>query len=170
MWFRPLNERSLKLSHQNSSFFQTPPKDDEIKEFHKRRFSRLICHQMKVLGKWPEKLFRLDIPFEVTRATNHATSAENSSCVSPLYERKDTKCALELLAHFGGLLRLSGSRQGSGLLPQGAAVLPWAHHGARGNRDCDLGQTERFAPIPGKIQWPQNTSCRVIWGYRFSQS
>lgn len=84
---------------------------------------------MKVLGKRPEKLFLLDIPFEVTRTTKHAISAEDSSCVSPLYERKATKSVLHQLAHFWGpcsrgLFRLSGSRQASGLPPQGAAVLP----------------------------------------------
>lgn len=122
MCIRPLNERSLKLSHQNSSFFQTTPKEDEIKEFHKRHFSQLICHQMKVLGKWPEKLFLLDTPFEVTRTTKHAISAEDSSCVSPLYERKGTRTVLHQQGPFWGpcswsLLGLSGGRQGAGLLP-----------------------------------------------------
>lgn len=123
MCIRPLNERSLKLSHQNSSFFQTTPKEDEIKVFHKRRFSQLICHQMKVLGKWPEKLFLLDTPFEVTRTTKHAISAEDSSCVSPLYERKGTRTLLQQLGPFWGpcswsTLGLSGGRQGPGLVPR----------------------------------------------------
>lgn len=120
MCIRPLDERSLKLSHQNSSSFQKTPKEDEIKEFQKRRFSQLICHQMKVLGKWPEKLFLLDTPFEVTGTTKHTISVEDSSCVSALYERKGTKSALHQLEQFWGphspgSLGLSGSGQESGL-------------------------------------------------------
>jgi len=99
MSIRPLNERSLKLSQQNSPSFQTTPKEDEIKEFRKRRFSQLICHQMKVLGGWPEKLFLLDTPFEVTGTTKCAVSAENSGCVSPMYERKGTKSIVHQLGH-----------------------------------------------------------------------
>lgn len=170
MCIRPLNEKSLKLAHQTSSSFQTPPKEDEIKEFHKRRFSQLICHQMKVWRKWPEKLFLLDIPFDVTRTTKDAISAEDSSCVSPLYERKGTKSVLHQLAHFWGpcsrgLFRLSRSGQASELPPQGAAVLSWAHHGAHGYQHCSLGQTEGFAATPRKMQWQQNTYLsRIIWG------
>lgn len=132
MCIRPLNERSLKLSHQNSSFFQTTPKEDEIKEFHKRRFSQLICHQMKVLGKWPEKLFLLDTPFEVTRTTNHAISAEDSSCVSPLYERKGTRTVLHQLGPFWGpcswSLGFQGAGRKQGCYPGSAPSLssPWS--------------------------------------------
>lgn len=129
MCIRPLNERSLKLSHQNSSFFQTPPKEDEIKEFHKRRFSQLICRQMKVLGKWPEKLFLLDTPFEVSRTTKHAISAEDSSCVSPLYERKATKSVLHQLAHFGvpalrACLGFQGASRDQGCHPREKQSFP----------------------------------------------
>lgn len=86
---RPINERSLKLSYQNYSSFQTTLKNSEIKEFHKRLFSQLISCQTKVLGKWPEKLFLLDTPFEVTRTTKHAFSVEDSSCVSPVVSQKE---------------------------------------------------------------------------------
>lgn len=143
MCIRPLNEGSLKLSHQNSSFFQTTPKEDEIKEFHKRRFSQLICHQMKVLGKWSEKLFLLDTPFEVARTTKHAISAEDSSYVSPLYERKGTRTIIKQLGPFWGpcswsLLRFFGDRQGAGLVPREcpslsspqSSRLPTQHLGA----------------------------------------
>lgn len=123
MCIRPLNERSLKLSHQNSSFFQTTPKEDEIKEFHKRHFSQLICHQMKVLGKWSEKLFLLDTPFEVTRTTKHAISAEDSCCVSPLYERRNH-------------IPPAGTLLGSLLLE-----LVWAFR--------ELGVLPRECPLPG---------------------
>lgn len=152
MCIRPLNERSLKLSHQNSSFFQTTPKEDEIKEFHKRRFSQLICHQMKVLGKWPEKLFLLDTPFEVTRTTKHAISAEDSSCVSPLYERKGTKTVLHQLGPFWGPCSWSFLGLLGGTVASQGELLPWVHHGARGYQHCSWGHTERFAPAPRKIR------------------
>lgn len=91
MCITPIAERSLKLSYQNYSSFQTTQKNSEIKEFHKRLFSQLISFQMKVLVKWPEKLFLLDTAFEVTRTTKHTFSAEDSSCVSPVVSEKEHK-------------------------------------------------------------------------------
>lgn len=87
----PITERSLKLSYQNYSSFQTTQKNSEIKEFHKRLLSQLISCQMKVLVKWPEKLFLLDTPFEVARTTKSTFSVEDSSCVSPVVSEKEHK-------------------------------------------------------------------------------
>lgn len=181
MCIRPLNERSLKLSHQKSSFFQTTPKEDEIKEFHKRRFSQLICHQMKVLGKWPEKLFLLDTPFEVTITTKHAISAEDSSCVSPLYERKGTRTVLQQLGPFWGpcswsLLGFSEAGREQGWYP--GSALPWAHHRAHSYQPklsvCPPtaagGTLKGLSQLPKKIQWRHKTyPSRIIWGWRSFQ-
>lgn len=107
---------------------------------------------MKVLGKWPEKLFLLDTPFEVTRTTELDVSAEDSSCVSPFCGRKGTK---KHTAPAGTLLGslclpqampgLSGSKKGTAL----PLCLPWSSWLPALQLGAENG---RLASVPRKVQ------------------